>query len=399
MLKLPIYMDGHATTPVDPRVLEAMLPCFTERFGNAASRHVYGWAAEEAVDRAREQVAGLIGAAPKEIIFTCRATESNNLSLKGVAEFHKDSGDHVVTQATEHKSILDICKTLERRGYRVTYLPVDRHGRVAPERVREAITDRTILVSIMAANNEIGTLQPLREIGAICKQSGVLFHTDATQAVGKVGVNVAEMGIDLLSLSAHKLYGPKGVGALYVRSRGPRVRIAPQIDGGGHERGLRSGTLNVPGIVGLGTACEICRREMAEESGRLRRLGGRLREGIVSQLDAVFLNGHPEERLPGSLHLSFAGVEGELLLMGLKDVAVSSGSACTSAAPEPSHVLRALGVSDDLAHSSLRFGLGRFTTEEEVDYVSGRVVHEVRRLREISPDYGQGLLRPASVDA
>ena len=385
MLKLPIYMDCHATTPVDPRVLEAMLPYFTERFGNAASRHAYGWDAERAVDLAREQVASLIGASPKEIIFTSGATESNNLTLKGAAEFHREHGDHILTQATEHRAVLDTCRALERRGLRVTLLPVDRHGRVSAEQVREAIPDQTILVSIMAANNEIGTLQPIRDIGRVCREKGVLFHTDAAQGVGRVKIDVEEMGIDLLSLSAHKIYGPKGIGALYVRGRRPRARIAPQMDGGGHERGLRSGTLNVPGVVGLGKACETCGHEMDVEQGRVRGLRDRLRDGILEQLSDAYLNGHPEERLPGNLHLSFARVEGELLLLGLKEIALSSGSACTSATLEPSHVLRALSVRDDLAHSSLRFGLGRFNTEEEVDYVVGRVVQEVTRLREMSP--------------
>jgi cysteine desulfurase len=385
MIKRHVYMDAHATTPVDPRVLEAMLPCFTERFGNAASRHLWGWDAERAVDLAREQVAALIGASPKEIIFTSGATESDNLALKGAAEFHRESGDHIVTQATEHRAVLDPCRALERRGCRVTCLPVDRYGRVSPEQVREALTDQTVLVSLMAANNEIGTLQPLREIGRICREKGVLFHTDAAQAVGRIPVHVEEMGIDLLSLSAHKIYGPKGIGALYVRSRRPRARLAPQMDGGGHERGLRSGTLNVPGIVGLGKACEVCGQEMETEGARMRRLRDRLRDGILGPLSDVSLNGHPEDRLPGNLNLSFANVEGELLLMGLKEIALSSGSACTSATMEPSHVLRALGVGDDLAHSSLRFGLGRFNTEEEVDYVAGRVVQEVTRLREMRP--------------
>ncbi|MSS70328.1 MAG: IscS subfamily cysteine desulfurase [Candidatus Latescibacteria bacterium] len=383
MIKRQIYMDAHATTPVDPRVLETMLPTFTERFGNAASRHVFGWDAERAVDLAREQVAALIGASPKEIIFTSGATESNNLAIKGAAEFGREHGDHIVTQATEHRAVLDPCRTLERRGYRVTCLPVDRYGRVSAEQVREALTDKTVLVSIMAANNEVGTLQPVREIGRVCKEKGVLFHTDATQGVGRVEIHVEEMGIDLLSLSAHKIYGPKGVGALYIRGRRPRARIAAQMDGGGHERGLRSGTLNVPGIVGLGKACEVCGQEMNAEGERMRGLRDRLGDGITGQLSDVYLNGHPEERLPGNLNLSFAHVEGGLLLIGLKEIALSSGSACTSATLEPSHVLRALGVGDDLAHSSLRFGLGRFNTEEEVDYVVGRVVQEVTRLREM----------------
>lgn len=385
MLKLPIYMDCHATTPVDPRVLEAMLPYFTERFGNAASRHVHGWDAERAVDLAREQVAGLVGASPKGVVFTSGATESINLALKGVAEFHRGQGrDHLVTQATEHPAVLDTCGALERRGFRIAVLPVDRYGRVTPEQVREAITEQTVLVSIMTANNEVGTLQPVREIGRVCQEKGVLFHTDATQGAGRVEIDVEGMGIDLLSLSAHKMYGPKGVGALCVRSRRPRVRIIPQMDGGGHERGLRSGTLNVPGAVGLGKACEICGAEMRGEAERVRGLRDRLRDGILAQLSDISTNGHPEARLPGNLHLSFAGVEGELLLLGLKEIALSSGSACASASPAPSHVLRALGVNDELAHSSLRFGLGRFNTEEEVDYAVRRVVQEVTRLRVIA---------------
>ena len=387
-LDLPIYMDNHATTPVDPRVLDAMLPYFTKRFGNAASRHHrFGWEAEEATDRARQQVAGLIRASAKEIIFTSGATESNNLAIKGAAEFHRNRGDHIITQATEHRCVLDICRSLERRGYRVTCLPVDPCGLVSPDHVEAAITPQTLLVSIMVANNEIGTIQPVREIGRICKERGILFHTDAAQAVGKVEVDVEGMGVDLLSLSGHKIYGPKGVGALYVRSRAPRTRIAPQVDGGGHERGLRSGTLNVPGIVGLGRACELCQQEMELETRRVCELRDRLMQGILDQLGHVHLNGHPDLRLPGNLNLSFDFVEGELLLIGLKEVAVSSGSACTSATTEPSHVLRALGVSDDLAHSSLRFGLGRFNTLEEVDYVVGRVVGEVTRLRGMSSPY------------
>jgi cysteine desulfurase len=386
VIRLPIYMDGQATTPVDPRVLEAMLPYFTERFGNAASRHHrHGWEAEAAVDRAREQVARLIGAAPREIVFTSGATESNNLALKGVAEFHRERGDHLLTQATEHKAVLDPCRALERRGLRIGILPVDRQGRVDPGQLGGALGERTLLVSVMAANNEIGTLQPIREIGRICKEKGVLFHTDAAQAAGKIRLDVTELGVDLLSLSAHKLYGPKGVGVLYVRGRNPRVRLAPQLDGGGHERGLRSGTLNVPGIVGLGEACAIAQAEMATEAERVGGLRDRLLRGILSRLDGVTLNGHPEERLPGNLHLSFSGVEGELLLLALREIALSSGSACTSASVEPSHVLRALGVSDTAAHSSLRFGLGRFNTEEEADFTADRVVQEVKRLRETTP--------------
>lgn len=384
-----IYMDNHATTPLDPRVLDTMLPYFKEKFGNAASRnHRYGWEAEAGVERAREQIAQLIGAKPKEIIFTSGATESDNLAIKGVLEFYREKGNHIVTVVTEHKAVLDTCRALERKGLAtVTYLPVDRYGCIDLDDLRHAITDRTVLISIMHANNEVGTIHPIAAIGKIAKEKGVLFHTDATQAVGKIPVDVETMGIDLMSFTAHKLYGPKGCGALYVRSKGPRVRLAPQIDGGGHERGLRSGTLNVPGIVGFGAACEIARKEMHEEAARLRALRDRLYRGLTSQLDEVYLNGHPTERLPANLNVSFAYVEGESLLMGLKEVAVSSGSACTSATLEPSYVLKALGVGEELAHTSIRFGLGRFNTEEEVEYVIERVVEEVRRLREMSPLY------------
>ncbi len=389
MVKLPIYMDNHATTPVDPRVVEAMLPYFTEKFGNAASRnHSFGWEAEEAVDKARNQIATLINAKPKEIIFTSGATESDNLAIKGVLEFYKDKGNHIVTCVTEHKAVLDSCRALERAGRAtVTYLPVDRYGMVNPDDVRRAITDKTVLITIMYANNEIGTIHPIAEIGRIAKEKGVIFHCDAVQAVGKIPVDVERDGIDLLSLSAHKIYGPKGVGALYVRSKGPRVRITAQMDGGGHERGMRSGTLNVAGIVGLGKACEIARAEMRDEAVRLTQLRNKLQAGIFERLDDVFLNGHPTERLPGNLNLSFAYVEGESLLMGISDVAVSSGSACTSATLEPSYVIRALGTDDELAHSSIRFGLGRFNSEEEVDYVTDRVCSEVKRLRDMSPLY------------
>ncbi len=383
----PIYMDNHATTRVDPRVVEAMLPYFTERFGNAASRnHAYGWEAEEAVEYAREQLARIIHARPREIVFTSGATESDNLAIKGVVDFYKDRGNHVITATTEHNAVLDPCRALERAGVaRVTYLPVDRHGVVSPDDVRKAITERTVLISIMAANNEIGTIAPTAAIGAIAKERGVLFHTDATQAVGRIPVDVDAMGIDLLSFSAHKIYGPKGCGALYVRSKAPRVRLVPTMHGGGHERGMRSGTLNVPGIVGFGTAGTLAEGEMGKEQARLLALRERLHQGLVSQLDEVHLNGHPTARLAGNLNVSFAYVEGESLLMGLKDVAVSSGSACTSATLEPSHVLKAIGVPEDLAHSSIRFGLGRFNTAEEVDTVVERVVHEVRRLRRLSP--------------
>ncbi len=387
-IKLPIYMDNHATTPVDPRVLEAMLPYFHEKFGNAASRnHSFGWTAEEAVESARGQIAKLINATPKEIIFTSGATESNNLAIKGAAEMYREKGNHIVTQATEHKAVLDTCKRLEKYGYQVTYLPVEKDGRINLDDLRRAITPKTILISVMYANNEIGVIQPIEEIGKIAKEHGVLFHCDGVQAVGKIPVDVQKAGIDLLSLSAHKIYGPKGVGALYVRRRNPRVQLAAIIDGGGHERGMRSGTLNVPGIVGLGEACEICMNEMAEESERLRRLRDRLKAGIEAKLDEVYVNGSMVHRLPHNLNLSFAYVEGESLLMGINDVAVSSGSACTSATLEPSYVLKALGVGEDLAHTSIRFGLGRFNTEEEVDYVVDRVVETVNRLRELSPLY------------
>jgi cysteine desulfurase len=384
-----IYMDNHATTQVDPRVVEAMLPYFTEHFGNAASRnHKFGWDAEGAVDRAREQVARLVNARPKEIIFTSGATESDNLAIKGVVEFYKEKGSHIITAVTEHKAVLDTCKALERAGKaQVTYLPVDQYGLVSPDDVRAAITDKTILISIMYANNEIGTIVPLREIGRIAKEKGIFFHSDATQGVGKLPTDVEAMGIDLMSFTAHKIYGPKGCGALYVRSKGPRVRLTPMMDGGGHERGMRSGTLNVPGIVGFGKACELAGAEMDTEAARLLALRERLFQGITGQMDEVYLNGHPSQRLPGNLNLSFAFVEGESLLMGLKDVAVSSGSACTSATLEPSYVLKALGVGEDLAHTSIRFGLGRFNTTEDVDYVVERVVHEVRRLRDMSPLY------------
>ena len=388
-MQIPIYMDNHATTPVDPRVLEAMLPYFTEKFGNAASRnHAFGWESEAAVDTAREQIARLIHASsPREIVFTSGATESDNLAIKGVAEAYRDKGNHIVTCVTEHKAVLDSCKSLEKRGYQVTYVSVDRHGLIDIERVCDALTDKTVLVSLMAANNEIGTVQPVKEIGRIAHERGILFHTDATQAVGKIPVNVEQMGIDLLSLTAHKMYGPKGIGALYVRSSKPRVRLSAIIDGGGHERGMRSGTLNVPGIVGLGKACEIAQREMADEAERLTHLRERLRATISERLDEVYTNGHPTLRLPGNLNMSFAYVEGESLLMALKEIAVSTGSACTSASLEPSYVLRAIGVEEELAHTSIRFGLGRFNTEEEVDYTAQRVVEEVGRLRELSPLY------------
>jgi cysteine desulfurase len=381
-------MDNHATTPVDPRVLDAMLPYFKADFGNAASRnHVFGWRAEEGTEQAREEVARLIGANEKEIIFTSGATESNNLAIKGVAQFYQSKGDHIITAVTEHKAVLDSCKALERAGVRVTYLPVDKQGRVDPAEVEQAITDRTVLITIMLANNEVGTVHPVAEIGRIAHAKGVLFHCDAVQGVGKIPVDVEQMNIDLLSLTAHKIYGPKGVGALYVRRKNPRVRLTPLIDGGGHERGMRSGTLNVPGIVGLGKACALAREEMASESQRILAMREKLRNRLNDELEAVYLNGSLEHRLPGNLNVSFAYVEGESLLMGLKDVAVSSGSACTSASLEPSYVLRALGVGEDLAHTSIRFGIGRFNTEEEVDYVADLVIENVNRLREMSPLY------------
>jgi cysteine desulfurase len=388
MLKFPIYFDNHATSPMDPRVLEAMLPYFTERYGNAASRnHKYGWEAEEAVEIARKQIADLIGASPKEIVFTSGATESDNLAIKGAAYMYREKGDHVITAVTEHKAVIDTCKRLEKEGFKVTYLPVKKDGLIDLGQLRDAITDRTTLVTIMAANNEIGVLQPIGEIGAIAKEKGVLFHTDAVQAVGKVPFDVAASDVHLASLTAHKIYGPKGVGALYVRRRNPRVLLTPIIDGGGHERGMRSGTLNVPGIVGFGKAAEICRLEMAAEGARLMALRDRLNRKLHEGLDELYINGSMEHRLPANLNISFAYVEGESLLMGINDVAVSSGSACTSASLEPSYVLKALGAGDELAHSSIRFGLGRFNTEEEVDYVAAKLVSVVSKLREMSPLY------------
>jgi cysteine desulfurase len=385
---LPIYMDNHATTPMDPRVLESMLPYFGKIFGNAASRnHQFGWEAEQAVDKAREQVAKLIGATAKEIIFTSGATESNNLAIKGIAEMYKEKGNHIITQTTEHKAVLDTCKKLEKMGYRVTYLEVQSDGLISIDDLKAAMTPDTILVSIMFANNEIGVIQPVEEIGKLCHERGVIFHTDAVQAVGKVPVDVQKMNIDVLSLTAHKLYGPKGVGALYVRRRNPRVQITEQINGGGHERGMRSGTLNVPGIVGLGAACEIAGAEMEAESARQIELRDYLRAKFENALDYVQVNGNMDHHLPGNLNMSFVHVEGESLLMGINDVAVSSGSACTSATLEPSYVLKALGLGDDVAHSSIRFGLGRFNNKAEVDYVSDKVINVVKHLREMSPLY------------
>jgi cysteine desulfurase len=387
-VKLPIYMDNHATSPVDPRVLEAMMPYLTGIFGNAASRnHSFGWEAEGAVEKAREQVAKLIGATAKEIIFTSGSTESNNLALKGIAEMYRERGNHIITQVTEHKAVLDTCKRLEKSGYRVTYLPVKADGLVDLEDLKRAFDEKTILVSIMFANNEIGVVQPVAEIGKLCRERNVIFHTDGVQAVGKIPVDVNSMNIDVLSLTAHKIYGPKGVGALYVRRRNPRVQISEHINGGGHERGMRSGTLNVPGIVGLGKACEIAGQEMAEEGERLRKLRDKLKAKLEGSLDYIHVNGSMEHRLPNNLNISFVYVEGESLLMGINDVAVSSGSACTSATLEPSYVLKALGLGDDVAHSSIRFGLGRFNTEAEVDYVADKVIDIVKKLRELSPLY------------
>jgi cysteine desulfurase len=387
-MKLPIYMDNHATTPLDPRVLDAMMPYLTDKFGNAASRnHQFGWDAEAAVEDARKQIALLIGADPREIVFTSGATESDNLALKGVAGMYREKGDHIITCVTEHKAILDSCKHLEKEGCRVTFLPVNDKGFVSLDDVRNAITDKTILISIMTANNEVGVVQNIKEIGKIARERGVLFHTDAVQAVGKIPFNVNEMNVDMASLSAHKMYGPKGVGALYVRRRNPRVLLTPIIDGGGHERGMRSGTLNVPGIAGFGKAAQIAREELDKEIAEMFRMRERLRLTLERELDEVYINGDLEKRLPGNLNMSFAYVEGESLLMGIHDIAVSSGSACTSASLEPSYVLKALGVGEDLAHTSIRFGIGRFNTDEEVDYVANRVIETVRRLRDLSPLY------------
>ncbi|MGB6482308.1 MAG: IscS subfamily cysteine desulfurase [Candidatus Acidiferrales bacterium] len=387
-IKLPIYFDNHATTQVDPRVIDAMLPYFNEKFGNAASRnHAFGWVAEEGVEEGRAQVAQLINATPKEIVITSGATESDNLAIKGVAAMYREKGNHIITQVTEHKAVLDTCKRLEKEGYEVTYLPVEKDGRINLDDLRRTITPKTILITIMYANNEIGVVQPIAEIGKIAKEKGIFFHVDGVQAIGKIPVDVQKDGIDLLSISAHKLYGPKGVGALYVRRKNPRVQLTAIIDGGGHERGMRSGTLNVPGIVGMGKACDLCRQEMVEESARLSGLRDRLKNGIMGKLDETYINGSMEHRLPHNINISFAYVEGESLLMGINDIAVSSGSACTSATLEPSYVLKALGVGEDLAHTSIRFGVGRFNTVEEVDYVTSRVVETVERLRELSPLY------------
>jgi cysteine desulfurase len=385
-LKLPIYLDNNATTPMDPRVLDTMIPYFVEKFGNAASRnHSFGWVAEEAVDYAREQVATLINADPKEIIFTSGATEANNLAIKGVFEMYASKGNHIITCTTEHKAILDTCKHLEKQGAAVTYLPVQADGLVDLAELEKAITPKTILITIMYGNNEIGVVQPIREIAAIAKKNGILFFTDGTQAVGKIPVDVLADGIDLMSFSGHKMYGPKGVGCLYVRRKNPRVKVTAQMDGGGHERGMRSGTLNVPGIVGFGKACELCRLEMTEEAQRLSKMRDKL-EAALTQIDESYVNGNREHRLPHVANISFKYVEGEGLLMGFnKEIALSSGSACTSASLEPSYVLKSLGLGDDLAHSSLRFGLGRFTTEEQIDYTIKAITDTVLKLREMSP--------------
>jgi cysteine desulfurase len=386
MLQLPIYLDHNATTPCDPRVVEAMLPYFSEHFGNAASRHhSFGWRAEEAVEYAREQVAKLIGAEPKEIVFTSGATEADNVAIKGVYEMYASKGNHIITCSIEHKAVLDSCKHLEKQGAEITYLPVQPNGSIDVEELEAAIRPGTILISIMYANNEIGTIMPVKAISEVARKHGVLFFTDATQAVGKIPVDVNKDGIDLLALTAHKMYGPKGVGALYVRRRDPRVRITAQMDGGGHERGMRSGTLNVPGIVGLGKTAELALAGMQEEAARLRQLRDQLENGLL-QLDQSFVNGDRENRLPQMTNISFQYVDGEALLMGInKEIAVSSGSACTSASIEPSYVLKALGLSDELAHSSLRFGLGRYTTEEEIKYTIDKVSRTVNSLRQMSP--------------
>lgn len=384
-LKLPVYMDYQATTPMDPRVFEEMVPYFVEKFGNPHSRgHKYGWEAEAACEKAREQVADLIGANPKEIIFTSGATESNNMALKGIAKFYGAKKNHIITCVTEHKCVIDTCRNLEREGMEVTYLPVDNEGIIDLEQLKEAITDKTAVVSIMAVNNEIGVIQPIKEIGAICRERGVFFHTDAAQSFGKIPMNVEEMNIDLMSISGHKIYGPKGVGAIYVRRR-PRVRLTPLINGGGQERGFRSGTLPVPLVVGLGKAAEIARLEMGAENERIARLYNKLYNSLVANIKDVYLNGHAEKRIKTNLNLSFAYIEGESMIMAIKELAVSSGSACTSASLEPSYVLRAIGVGEDLAHTSIRFGIGRFTTEEEVDFAIEKVTGAIDKLRDMSP--------------
>ena len=386
MARTPIYLDNLASTRVDPRVLDAMLPYFTEHFGNAASKtHPFGWRAARAVEQGRSEVASLIGASSaREIVFTSGATEAINLAIKGVAAAYHDRGNHIITSAIEHRAVLDCCRSLQRRGYEITSLPVDNHGLVDPEQLRHAITPRTILISIMAANNEIGTVQPLAEIGDLARERGILWHCDAAQAVGKVGVDVEELGVDLLSLSGHKIYGPKGIGALYLRGRRPRVRLRPQLEGGGQERGLRSGTQNVPGIVGLGMACRLCEEHLECEGKRLGSLRQRLHHGLASRLDGVRLNGHPDQRIPGSLNLSFAQVDGAALVTALGDIAVSSGAACTSGSTSPSHVLRAIGLDDQSAFASLRICVGRFNSDDEIDHVIERIATEVNRLRDLA---------------
>jgi cysteine desulfurase len=388
MVKLPIYLDNNSTTPLDPRVLEAMMPYFTDIFGNAASKsHEFGWKAEAAVESSRAKIAKLISSEPKEIIFTSGATESVNLALKGASEAYRSKGNKIITSPIEHKVVLDTCKTLQKRGFVVEYLKVDKYGLIDLNELSDLIDEKTILVSIMFANNEIGTIQSVNEIGKLCRDKGVLFHTDAAQALGKIEINVNEMNIDLMSLSAHKLYGPKGVGALYIRSKSPAVKLVPQIDGGGHERGFRSGTLNVPAIAGFGKACEIAFNEMKEEALRLNKLRIKLYDGIRGELEGVQLNGHPEKRLAGNLNLSFEHVNSDALMMAMKELAVSSGSACSSAEVEPSHVLQAIGTNDEVMHSSIRFGIGRFNTEEEIEYAAAKVVEKVTELRNISPAY------------
>jgi cysteine desulfurase len=387
-MKLPIYLDNHSTTPLDPRVLEAMMPYLTNQFGNAASRsHSFGWEAEEVVEKSRVSIANVIGANPKEIVFTSGATESINIALKGAYEMYSEKGNHIITVQTEHKATLDSAKYLEKHGCEVTYLPVDTYGMVSIEDLKKAITPKTILVSLMHANNEIGTIHPIAAVGKITKEKGILLHVDAAQTFGKVPIKVDEMGIDILSISGHKIYGPKGVGALYIRRQNPRVRLSPIIHGGGHERGVRSGTLNVPGIVGLGKAAEIAIQDYEKDRAHTMRLRDKLKDLLYSELDELYLNGHPTERLPNNLNLSFAYVEGEAMMMGLKGIAVSSGSACTSASLEPSYVLKAMGVGEDLAHTSIRFGIGRFNTDEEIEFCAEKVIATVKRLREMSPLY------------
>lgn len=381
-----IYLDNNATTPVDPRVLEAMLPYFTEKFGNAASiHHSFGWEAQDAVEEARVKVASLIGAKADEIIFTSGATESNNLAIKGIAFSYQEKGRHIITCKTEHKAVLDPCKWLESKGFEVTYLPVDRYGLLDPDDLKAAIRRDTILVTIMTVNNETGVIHPIDQIAAVCKEKGVIFHTDATQAYGKLPIDVEELKIDLLSFSAHKIYGPKGIGGLYVRKQSPRIRCEPIIHGGGHERGMRSGTLNVPGIVGLGKAAEIAKECMHQESERIKGLRDMLYQGLINNLEGVYLNGHPERRIYNTVNLSFKWVEGEALMLSIGEIAVSSGSACTSASLEPSHVLKAMNVPEELAHNSIRFSLGRFNTEEQIKYTIERVTEAVQKLRELSP--------------